>query len=94
MRINGTGRVVTDSALLAPLEAQGKAPSTGLLVSIAEVFFHCGKALIRAKLWEPSRYVARSTFPSLGKIVADQTAVMSVESAEQFVATSYRETLY
>jgi uncharacterized protein len=58
------------------------------------VFFHCGKALIRSKLWDPSRHVARDSFPSLGRIVADQTAVMSAEAAEQFVATSYREKLY
>ena len=94
LRVNGSARVVTDAALLAPLEAQGKVPATGLLVSITEVFFHCGKALIRAKLWDPSRHVARNTFPSLGRIVADQTAVMSVESAEEFVATSYRDKLY
>ncbi len=94
LRVNGTGRVVTDGALLTPLEAHGKVPVTGLLVSITEVFFHCGKALIRSKLWDPSRHVARGSFPSLGQIVADQTAVMSVESAERFVATSYREKLY
>jgi PPOX class probable FMN-dependent enzyme len=94
LRVNGTGRVITDAALLAPLEAQGKVPTTGLLVSITEVFFHCGKALIRSKLWDPSRHVARDGFPSLGRIVADQTAVMSVEAAEQFVTTSYREKLY
>ena len=94
LRVNGTGRVVTDGALLAPLEAHGKVPATGLLVSISEVYFHCGKALIRSKLWDPSRHVPRDSFPSLGRIVADQTAVMSVESAEQFVATSYREKLY
>ena len=92
--VNGTGRVVTDAALLAPLEAHGKAPTTGLLVSITEAFFHCGKALIRSKLWDPSRHVARDGFPSLGRIVAEQTAVMSVEAAEQFVTTSYREKLY
>lgn len=94
LRVNGTGRVITDDTVLAPLEAQGKVPATGLLVSIAEVFFHCGKALIRSKLWDPSRHVVRDSFPSLGRIVADQTAVMSVEAAEQFVATSYREKLY
>ena len=81
-------------ALLAPLAAQGKVPATGLLVSITEVFFHCGKALIRAKLWDPSRHVARNSFPTLGRIVAEQTAVMSAEAAEQFVAASYRERLY
>lgn len=94
LRVNGTGRLVTEEAVLRPLEAQGKVPATGLLVSITEVFFHCGKALIHSKLWDPSRHIARYTFPSLGRIVADQTAVMSVEAAEQFVGTSYRETLY
>lgn len=94
LRVNGTGRVVTDAALLAPLEAQGKVPLTGLLVSITEVFFHCGKALIRSKLWGSSRHIARDSFPSLGRIVADQTAVMSAEAAEQFVASSYRDKLY
>jgi uncharacterized protein len=94
LRVNGTGRLVTDAALLTPLEAQGKVPVTGLLVSITEVFFHCGKALIRSKLWDPSRHVARDSLPSLGRIIAEQTAVMSAESAERYVATSYRERLY
>jgi PPOX class probable FMN-dependent enzyme len=94
LRVNGTGRLVTDIALLTPLEAQGKVPVTGLLVSITEVFFHCGKALIRSKLWDPSRHVARDSLPSLGRIIAEQTAVMSAESAERYVATSYRERLY
>ena len=94
LRVNGTGRVIKDVALLAPLQVHGKVPKTGLLVSITEVFFHCGKALIRSKLWDASHHVARGSFPSLGRIVADQTAVMSTEAAEQVVATSYRETLY
>jgi hypothetical protein len=58
------------------------------------VFFHCGEALMRSTLWDPSRHVPRNSFPTLGRIVADQTAVMSTESAEQFVATSYRCKLY
>jgi len=94
LRVNGTGRIVTDAALLTPLEAQGKVPVTGVLVSITEVFFHCWKALIRSKLWDPSRHVARDSLPSLVRIIAEQTAVMSAESAERYVATSYRERLY
>jgi len=66
LRVNGTGRIVTDAALLAPLAAHGKIPATGLLVSLTEVFFHCGKALIRSKLWDPSRHVARDSFPPSG----------------------------
>jgi hypothetical protein len=94
LRVNGTARVITDPSILAPLEAMGKIPATALLVAITEVFFHCGKALIRSKLWDASRQVPRASFPSLGRIMADQTAVMSAESADQAIATSYREKLY
>jgi predicted pyridoxine 5'-phosphate oxidase superfamily flavin-nucleotide-binding protein len=69
LRVNGTGRVITDATLLAPLEARGKVPATGLLVSITEVFFHCGKALIRSKLWDPSSHVPRDSFPTLGRML-------------------------
>ena len=62
-----------------------------VLASITEVFFHCGKALIRSKIWDPSGHVARDRFPSLVRIVADQTAVMSAEAAEQFVNVVPRE---
>jgi len=94
LRVNGKARVITDPSILAPLEAMGKIPATALLVAITEVFFHCGKALIRSKLWDASRHVPRASFPSLGRIIADQTALMSAESADRAIATSYREKLY
>jgi uncharacterized protein len=94
LRVNGTARVITDPSILTPLEAMGKIPATALRVAITEVFFHCGKALIRSKLWDASRHVPRANFPSLGRIMADQTAVMSVDSADHAIAKSYREKLY
>ncbi len=30
-------------------------PKLALIVEIDEVYFHCGKALIRSKLWDPTR---------------------------------------
>ena len=94
LRVNGRGRLTTDAALLAGCEAQGKLPRTGLLIDIAEAFFHCGKALIRSKLWDPAQRVERSSFPSLGRIVAEQTRVMSGDAAEADVAEAYRSRLY
>jgi PPOX class probable FMN-dependent enzyme len=94
LRVNGTACVVTDASVLAPLEAQGKVPATALHIAITEAFFHCGKALIRSRLWDASRHVPRESFPSLGRIIADQTALTSAESADQAIATSYREKLY
>ncbi len=94
LRVNGRAHVVTDAALLAPLQAQGKVPATGMSIAIDEVFFHCGKAIMRSQLWDPTRHVPRKTFPSLGRIVAEQTAVVTVEAAEAGVAASYRDRLY
>jgi uncharacterized protein len=94
LRVNGRASIVTDAAVLGPLAAQGKVPGTGLRIAVEEVFFHCGKALIRSKLWDPARHIARKEFPSLGRIVAEQTAVTTPEAAEVSIAAAYREKLY
>jgi len=94
LRVNGRARVVTDAALLAPAEAQGKAPRAGLLIAIDEVYFHCAKALKRSHLWDPARHVDRASFPTLGKIIAEQTAACSAEEADARIDESYRTRLY
>jgi PPOX class probable FMN-dependent enzyme len=94
LRVNGTARVVTDTALLAPAEAQGKLPKAGLLIDVQEVFFHCGKALKRAKLWDAERHVVRSSFPSLGRIIADQTGACDAAEADVRIEEGYRTRMY
>lgn len=74
--------------------AGGKVPAAGLLVAVREVFFHCAKAVIRSKLWDPSRYVERGSLPSLGRILADQTQAVTVEEAERSTEEGYRIRLY
>ena len=66
MRVNGRAQITTDPALLEPLAVNGKVPRSGILVTAEEVYFHCGKALIRSDLWNPEKHVARTAFPSLG----------------------------
>jgi PPOX class probable FMN-dependent enzyme len=94
VRVNGTATLVTDPALLAGSVAQGKVPGAGLLIAVREVFFHCGKALIRSKLWDPSVQVPRASFPTLGRIAAEQTRAMSTEAAEAAIEIAYRDRLY
>lgn len=94
LRVNGRARVVTDAALLAPLAVQGKVPLAGLLIAVEEVFFHCAKALIRGKLWDADTKVERRSFPSLGKIVADQTRLVAADTADKALEENYRNGLY
>ncbi|MBM3558390.1 MAG: pyridoxamine 5'-phosphate oxidase family protein [Alphaproteobacteria bacterium] len=93
LRVNGKARLTTDPALLARMAANGKPPLAAIVVDIAEAFFHCGKALIRADLWNPARHVERKSFPTLVKISADQYGVDEASNHER-AEREYVENLY
>jgi PPOX class probable FMN-dependent enzyme len=80
VRVNGRARITTDPALLAPLAVQGKVPLSGLLVAVELAWLHCGRALIRSRIWDTETQVAPDALPSLGQMLAEQIA--GVEAAE------------
>ena len=94
LRVNGRAHITTDPTLLDPLAVNGKLPRSGILVSADEIYFHCGKALIRSDLWNPEKQLRRSEFPSLGHILADQIGGITVEESERLTAESYKTRLY
>ncbi len=94
LRVNGRAHVTTDPALLAPCAVGGKLPRSGIVVHAEEVYFHCGKALIRSDLWNPDKHVPRGAWPSLGRIIAEQVGNMDPDEAERQTAESYRTRLY
>jgi uncharacterized protein len=94
LRVNGRASVTTDAALLEPLAVNGKVPRSGILVAAEEIYFHCGKALIRSDLWNPEKHLKRGEFPPLGRIIAEQIGGMDPDEAERQTAESYRTRLY
>ena len=94
LRVNGRARVTRDAALLAPSTVQEKPPLTGLIVEVDEAYFHCGKALLRSKLWEPETRVPRSVFPTLGQVIAEQTKAVDAAAADANLEEAYRSRLY
>ena len=72
VRINGKATITENAALLTDCAVDGRAPALGILVKIDDVFFHCAKAIIRSKLWEPGTLITRADFPTYGEIVRDQ----------------------
>lgn len=94
LRVNGRAEIVVAPVLLQGLAAHGKAPTSALKIAVREAYFHCGKALIRSDLWNPAKQIERKSFPSLGRILADQIAGVSVEEGEKLVAEGYAKRLY
>jgi PPOX class probable FMN-dependent enzyme len=94
LRINGKADIVTDPELLAPLAVKGKAPVSGLRITVEEAFLHCAKALIRARLWDVDSQIDRSRYPIYGKVLADQIAGTSAARIDAGEAASCRDELY
>jgi len=74
LRVGGRGAVTVEPALLAAMEEFGKLPRAVLRIEISEAYFHCGKALMRSKLWSAAQ-VERKTFPSISDVIHDQTTL-------------------
>jgi hypothetical protein len=94
LRVNGRARITMDPALLESCVVDGKAPRSGILVTTEEVYFHCGKAIIRSDLWNPDKRVRQADFPPLGRIIAEQIGATNFDEAERATAESYRTRLY
>ena len=94
LRVNGTAHVVVDRPTLETMTANGKLPLAGLLVTVQEAFFHCGKAMIRSGLWDPERALPKSSFPGIGRIIAEQLGEGDPSESERRVDEEALRTLY
>jgi PPOX class probable FMN-dependent enzyme len=96
-RVNGTAEIIDDPELLADSEVGGKVPKLGLLISIAEAYTQCPKAMIRSELWNPERHIDRSELPSSGEIfrsLNDPSFDADEYDRERNVRYARREGLY
>jgi PPOX class probable FMN-dependent enzyme len=75
LRVGGDGKLSAEPDLLASMEEFGKLPRAVLSIAVREAYFHCGKALMRSKLWSPDTKVDRAVLPSIGQIIYDQTTL-------------------
>lgn len=71
LRVNGRATVSIDPALRESFAVNGKAARAVLIVNIETVFFHCAKAIVRAKLWDVNAQIDRKSLPSTGTIIAE-----------------------
>ena len=95
LRLNGRAGVVEDPALLAGMAVRGKAPKLDIRMEIEEVFFHCAKALMRSRLWDPDSRIERGDFPRYGEIIRDQRKPgEDADEIEARLQESYRTEIY
>ena len=86
LRVGGSGALSAEPDLLASMEEFGKLPRAVLSIDVREAYFHCGKALMRSKLWSQETRVERDVMPSISQVIHDQTKLGEPESQAEVVA--------
>ncbi|MFJ5956927.1 MSMEG_1061 family FMN-dependent PPOX-type flavoprotein [Paenarthrobacter sp. NPDC092416] len=94
LRINGKARIVSDADFFDRMVVKGHRPRAAVVVSVEEVFTHCGKAFMRSGLWEPGTWDADG-LPSIALLsktyVQPETPLADLE---QYYGPSYAERMY
>lgn len=91
LRVGGKGTLSAAPELLSAMEEFGKPPRAVLDIAVHEAYFHCGKALMRSRLWSQDAQVQRSSFPSISQIIHDQTRLGVAEGQVEVEARNKEE---
>lgn len=94
LRVKGKAEIVTDRGLLEPMKMSGRAPVSGLRVTVEETFLHCGRALIRSRMWDPAVRIDRSAYPTYGQVLADQIAGADAREIDESEDQANRDRLW
>ncbi|GAA4799861.1 siderophore-interacting protein [Streptomyces ziwulingensis] len=76
LRVNGSARPTDEPDVLARMETEGRRPVLAVVVEVSEVYFHCGRAVVRSRLWDPAGQALADEVPSAGEIVTAQLGVL------------------
>ncbi len=94
LRVKGKAEVVTDTGLLEPMTVKRRAPLSGLRITVEEAFLHCGRALIRSRLWDPEVKIEHSSYPTYGQVLADQIKGADAREIDTSEEEANRDRLY
>ena len=94
LRINGRARLIRDAPFFEDMIVKGHRPQLAIVVEIEQIFFHCMKAFLRSKLWEPESWHP-DVLPSHAEIVKSvQPCAESLEELELYYGPQYATRIY
>ena len=89
LRINGIARLRDEAAFVDRFAAERQRPKLVIEVHVEEAYLHCAKAFMRARLWSEDARVDRSTLPTIGEMIRDQTGLAIVPESREEMTRRY-----
>jgi len=93
LRVNGRGYPTDEPDVLARMRTEGRDAELALVMTVEEVYFHCGRALIRSRLWDPASQALAGELGSVIEMAADQMGAGDLDLAlvEEQIEADYRQ---
>ena len=94
LRVNGRASLTADRELIERLAARGRPAVLVVRVEVEEVFFHCAKAFLRSRLWQPDAW-GEPYKVSFGKMYAKRrnASAETAAAVDAAIERDYRENL-
>lgn len=95
LRIDGTAYLTRDPVVLRAVDVPGRIADLAVGVHVRTAFVHCGKAMIRSRVWEPDSWPAREELPSAAAmLLAARGERTPVEQAAASMEEGYTRLLW
>ncbi|RZU72888.1 hypothetical protein EV384_1277 [Micromonospora kangleipakensis] len=94
LRINGRARLVRDAPFFDDMVVKGHRPVLAVVVEIEQIFYHCAKAFLRSKLWQPETWRPEA-LPSRPRLIKEVEApAESLADLERHYGPAYAANIY
>jgi uncharacterized protein len=95
LRISGRARLLREAPFFDEMIVRGSRPILAIVLDIEQIFFHCPKAFMRSRLWQPETWQP-DALPSHATLVKDvQDTPETLEELEVYYAPeNYGQGLY
>jgi PPOX class probable FMN-dependent enzyme len=94
LRINGRARLVRDAPFFGQMIVKGHRPQLAVIVEIEQIFFHCMKAFMRSKLWQPDTWQPDALMSHAQMVKSVQPCEESLEELESYYGPQYETRIY
>ncbi len=95
VRVSGSAQVIMDPDVLGAMAVNGKLPDLALLVRVEEAMFHCGKSMVRSRMWKPDRWDSIEGLPSYAQALKDHGDMPDrIEDLQEMVERNEAQRLY